>query len=183
MPQTQTSPNRQLAEPLSENDHFEGSLSAPVRIVEYGDYECPFCGRADQVIKELQQELGDQICYAFRNFPLYQIHEFALLAAQAAEAAALQDKFWEMHDLLYRNQDALDGEAIAEYAQSLGLDMQVFSDAMEDEAVKQRITHDLYTGMQSDVEGTPSFYINGHKYEGNTDLDQLRQAVTNAPSR
>lgn len=183
MPEMQTSSNRQLAEPLNENDHFEGALSAPVRIVEYGDYECPFCGRADQIVKELQREFGDQICYAFRNFPLYQIHEFALLAAQAAEAAAQQDKFWEMHDLLYQNQDALDAESIAQYAQSLGLDMEAFAKAMEDDAVKQKITHDLYTGMESEVEGTPSFYINERKYHGNTNLDQLRQIVANAPPR
>ncbi|MDB5922545.1 MAG: Na+/H+ antiporter NhaA [Betaproteobacteria bacterium] len=172
-----------LTEPLNKHDHFQGPLDAPIALVEYGDYQCPFCRAADGVVKAIQRELGDTLCYAFRNFPLYTMHEFALIAAQAAESAALQGRFWPMHDILFANQPNFALEELVGYAASLSLDINAFVAGMEDPRVLHRIERDMRTGLTSGVQGTPTFYINDMKFEGGA--DQLRaalMAVTKTPT-
>ncbi len=122
------SPSAKMKPPVGANDHVQGTANAPVTLVEYGDYECPYCGEAYPIVKALQERLGKQMRFVFRNFPLSEMHPHAEHAAEAAEAAGGQGKFWEMHDLLYENQDALEDEDLARYAKALKLDMprQVF---------------------------------------------------------
>src|SRR5947209_7330836 len=113
------------------SDHFRGSLDAPLTLIEYGDYQCPYCGLAHTAVAELIEELGDRLCYVYRNFPLTEVHEKAEPAAEAAEAAGRRGKFWEMHDALFENQDALDQESLAEYARDLGLDAEQILEEIE----------------------------------------------------
>jgi formate-nitrite transporter family protein len=155
-----------LTPPISERDHTKGPEDAPVTLVEYGDYECPYCGMAYRVVKSAQQELGKQLRFVFRNFPLAEAHPHARLAAQGAEAAAAQGKFWEMHDLLFEHQDALEAEDIAGYAKSLGLDMVQFARDLQDTKYTKRVRDDFRSGVKSGVNGTPTFFVNGNRYEG-----------------
>ncbi|HEV7392589.1 MAG TPA: thioredoxin domain-containing protein [Burkholderiales bacterium] len=172
-----------LTESLNKHDHFQGALDAPIALVEYGDYQCPFCRAADGVVKAIQREFGNSLCYAFRNFPLYTIHEFAVIAAQAAESAALQGRFWQMHDILFANQPNFALEDLMAYAASLSLDIDAFVDGMEDPRVLHRIEHDMRTGLTSGVQGTPTFYINDVKYEGGADtLRAALLAMTKTPT-
>jgi protein-disulfide isomerase len=166
-----------LVAPLTERDHIQGPQNAPITLVEYADYECPYCGEADAIIKEIQERLGDQLCFAFRNFPLTTMHPHAEHAAEAAEAAGGQNRFWEMHDLLFENQDALDDEALLEYAAEAGLDISHWISDMEAGNYLVRIQEDLKSGTRSGVEGTPTFFINGSRYEGGYDLDSLLEAL------
>src|SRR5204862_2039013 len=119
---TNTASKSKLLLPRAKHDHIQGSIDAPIALVEYGDYECPCCGQAYPIVKAIQERLGNRLCFAFRNFPLANAHPHAEHAAEAAEAADAQGKFWEMHDLLFENQEALDDEDLAQYAASLGLD-------------------------------------------------------------
>lgn len=174
------SPQQTLAEPVSQNDHVQGPADAPVTLLEYGDYQCPYCGQADQAVKAVQQRLGGNLRYAFRNFPLTQVHPYAYGAALAAEAAGAQGKFWEMHDLLYANQNALDEESLLRYAQQLGLDMQRFQHALRTDEYAGKIRSDMESGLRSGVQGTPTFFVNGRQYEGPTSPDGIIQAVRQA---
>ena len=155
-----------LTPPVSERDHANGPEDAPVTLVEYGDYECPYCGMAYQVVKSAQRELGKQLRFVFRNFPLAEAHPHARLAAQAAEAAAVQGKFWEMHDALFEHQEALEAEDIIGYAKSLGLDMVKYARDLQDATYAKRVRDDFRSGVRSGVNGTPTFFINGSRYEG-----------------
>jgi len=155
-----------LTPPVSERDHAAGPADAPVTLVEYGDYECPYCGMAYQVVKSAQRELGKQLRFVFRNFPLAEAHPHARLAAQAAEAAAAQGKFWQMHDALFEHQEALEAEDIIGYAKSLGLDMAQFARDLKDPTYAKRVRDDFRSGVKSGVNGTPTFFINGSRYEG-----------------
>ena len=155
-----------LTPPVSERDHANGPADAPVTLVEYGDYECPYCGMAYQVVKSAQRELGKQLRFVFRNFPLAEAHPHARNAAQAAEAAAAQGKFWEMHDMLFEHQEALEAEDIIGYAKSLGLDMVKFARDLQDATYAKRVRDDFRSGVKSGVNGTPTFFINGSRYEG-----------------
>jgi len=155
-----------LTPPVSERDHVTGSEDASVTLVEYGDFECPYCGMAYPVVKSAQRELGKQLRFVFRNFPLAEAHPHARLAAQAAEAAAAQGKFWEMHDVLYEHQDALEAEDISGYAKSLGLDMAQFASDLQNPTYAKRVRDDFRSGVRSGVNGTPTFFINGSRYEG-----------------
>jgi protein-disulfide isomerase len=155
-----------LTPPVSERDHSSGPEDAPVTLVEYGDYECPYCGMAYAVVKSAQRELGNQLRFVFRNFPLAEAHPHAKLAAEAAEAAAAQGKFWEMHDALFEHQDALEAEDIIGYAKSLGLDMAQFGRDLKDPKYTKRVREDFRSGVRSGVNGTPTFFINGNRYEG-----------------
>ncbi len=166
-----------LKPPVSERDHRLGSPDAPITLVAYGDYECPFCGRATVVIQRLQKELGDQLRFVFRNFPLAQIHPHAELAAEAAEAAGAQGKFWEMHDLLFENQAALEEEHLVAFAASIGLDMDRFLSDLNERQYAPRITEDVRNGLRSGVNGTPTFYINGLRHEGMWDFDTLLNTI------
>ena len=169
-----------LKPPVGANDHVQGSAKAPVTLVEYGDYECPYCGEAYSVVKALQKRLGDQMRFVFRNFPLAQAHPHAEHAAEAAEAAGAQGKFWEMHDMLYENQDALEDEDLVRYARALKLDVPRFVKEMEAGTYTERVREDFRSGVRSGVNGTPSFFINGARHDGAFDLASLLAAIEEA---
>ncbi len=156
----------QLTPPVSERDHAAGPEDAPVTLVEYGDYECPYCGMAYPIVKRAQQDLGNRLRFVFRNFPLAESHPHARLAAEAAEAAGAQGKFWEMHDVLFERQDALETEDLIGYAKSLGLDVPKFAHDLEAGAYTKRVRDDFRNGVRSGVNGTPTFFVNGSRYEG-----------------
>ncbi|RYD74242.1 MAG: DsbA family protein [Sphingobacteriales bacterium] len=159
---------------LSDKDHIQASESATVEIVEFGDYECPYCGDAYPIVKEIQETFGDQISFAFRNFPLQEAHPFAFPAALAAEAAAVQGKFWEMHDALYDNQHRLAEDIFTELAETIGLDLEKFEKDSQSEEIKQKVDSDFESGVRSGVNGTPSFYVDGTKFDGGVmDLYQM----------
>jgi protein-disulfide isomerase len=153
--------------PVSTEDHSQGPDKAPLVLVKYGDYQCPYCGKAYPIVKRLQKALGDKLKFVFRNFPLSEMHPDALNAAKVAEAAALKGKFWEMHDLLYENQDQLDGESLVRYAESLKLDVEDLNEAAGGASVEKRIEADFEGGVRSGVNGTPTFFVNGVRYDGN----------------
>ena len=165
---------------VNTNDHIEGNQKAAVTFVEYGDYECPACGDAYPMIKAIQEQMGDKMRFIFRNFPLNQAHPHAKGAALAAEAAGKQGKFWEMHDLLYENQEQLEAADLAGYAEELGLDLEKFQSDFADQTLSQKIQSDFSSGARSGVNGTPSFYINGEKYEGPYEAGALLETIKNA---
>jgi len=156
-----------LHPPLGPGDHVLGPPAARITLVEYGDYECSYCGEAYPIVKELQRQLGDDLRFAFRNFPLAQAHPHAARAAQAAEAAGLQGKFWEMHDLLYENQDKLDDRHLRQFAGRSGLDLERFDRDVDSDGVLAKVRSDFLSGARSGVNGTPTFFVNGERYDGN----------------
>jgi protein-disulfide isomerase len=162
----------QLKRAISEADHHQGPLDASVVLVEYGDYECPYCGEEYPELKAVQKEFGDKICFVFRNFPLSQVHPHAERAAEFAEAAATVGKFWEMHDMLYEHQQALDDQSLIRYAQRLGLDGALIDAALDDKYL-ERIRKDFSGGVRSGVNGTPCLFINGVRYNGARDAASL----------
>ena len=164
---------------VSSKDHVEGSESASITIVEYGDYQCPHCAHAYPIIKEIEETFGNQIKFVFRHFPLQESHEFAFSAAVAAEAAGLQGKFWDMHDALYENQYRLSEDLFAELAETIGLDVEQFQKDVLDSGVKQKVEDDFESGVRSGVNGTPSFYINGTKFDGGPDeiFEMLKESA------
>lgn len=166
--------------PEGERDHIRGPKNAPVTLVEYGDYECPHCGRAHFIVKELQQLTGDLMRFVYRHFPLTSVHPHAEQAAEAAEAAGAQGKFWEMHNHLFEHQQALDRKHLIEYAANLGLDVPRFSHELAEHAHVAKIREDLFSGIQSGVNGTPTFFINGVRHDGSYDLRSLLAAIQNA---
>jgi len=166
-----------LTLPVGQRDHIQGLDTAPVTLVEYGDYECPYCGHAYPIIKQVQKNLGNKLRFIFRNFPITQIHPHAQHAAEAAEAAAPQDKFWEMHDYLYEHQQAFDDNHLEKYASNLGLDTTRFNHDMASHAYAQRVREDFLSGVRSGVNGTPTFYINGIRYNGSWDLETLLKTL------
>jgi Na+/H+ antiporter NhaA len=173
-----------LAVPVDpKRDHIRGSDDGPVTLVEYGDYECPFCGRAEPVVREITDEFGNDLRYVFRELPLADVHPRAELAAEAAEAAAAQGKFWEMHDLLFDHQDALRPNDLMGYAEELGLDVDRFADELRRRVYASRVAEDIDTADQSGVTGTPTFFINGRRHHGAYDIDTLSQAVRAAQQR
>jgi protein-disulfide isomerase len=169
-----------LKPPVGPRDHIQGPPDAPVQLVEFGDYECPYCGEAYPVVKALQKRLGDQMNFVFRNFPLTQAHPHAEEAAEAAEAAGAQGKFWPMHDMLYENQDALEPEDLVLYARALHLDLPRFVREMGDHIYAERVREDFRSGVRSGVNGTPTFFINGVRHNGPFDLVSLLAAIEEA---
>ena len=157
-----------LKSPVSSSDHILGRLDAPVILVEYGDFQCPHCGAAFPVVKELEKKFGILLAVVFRHFPLAEVHPYAQAAAVASEAAANQGKFWQMHDLIFRNQNLLGLEMLLKLAESLQLNMKIFQQDFKDPALFEKVERHFESGIKSGVNGTPSFYINGDKYEGNT---------------
>jgi len=167
-----------LTQPVSARDHAEGAEDAPLTLVEYGDYQCPYCGAAYPIVKRLQKTLGKELRFVFRNFPVTQAHPYALIAAETAEAAALQGKFWEMHDLLYEQQTHLKPDIIPVWAKRIGLDLnKLGNDIKQGGVVEKRIQEDRQSGIRSGVNGTPTFYINGKRYDGSPDYDSLLAAL------
>jgi protein-disulfide isomerase len=172
-----------LQAPVAADDHAQGPEGAPVTLVEYADYECPYSHRAYHVLKGLQRELGDQLRFVYRNFPLRDIHPHAQQAAEAAEAAANQGKFWEMHDFLFEHQQALDGEHLDQYAAQLDLDRVGFELELAEHTSAGRIERDVRGGDRSGVRGTPTFFVNGVRHQGSYDLESLRRALREAIAR
>jgi formate-nitrite transporter family protein len=171
-----------LIPPVTGRDHSMGPDDAPLTVVEYGDYQCPYCKAAHPILKEVRRMLGTRLRFVFRNFPLSQLHPEAQHAAEAAEAAGAQGKFWPMHDLLFDRQWALDDEHLVEYAEDLGLDGRRVSSELEDGTHRSRVRDDFMSGVRSGVNGTPTFFINGIRYDGGHDLASLVEAL-GAPAR
>ena len=169
-------------EPVGARDHARGPEGAPVTLVKYGDYECPYCGQLHPVLKELQERTGERMRFVFRHFPLDSAHPRARRAALAAEAAASQGRFWEMHDLLYENQDELGEEDLTRYAAELGLDLRRFEEDLANDHLAWRIEEDRLGGERAGVGGTPALFVNGVRYAGPMDLDGLLAAVEEAAS-
>jgi len=165
-----------LAVPVTANDHTEGPATAPVTLVEYGDYQCPSCGDAFPLIKKLQKHFGEKLRFVFRNFPL-EMHPYAEHAAETAEFAAAHDKFWEMHDLLFKHQANLADGSLLKLAGQLKLSDADLTGALEKGTYAARVKHDLDGGLRSGVSGTPMFYLNGVLYDDEYDYDTLRSAI------
>jgi Na+/H+ antiporter NhaA len=159
-----------------ERDHIRGPMEAPVTLVEYGDFECPYCGRAEPIIRELLRDFGD-VRYVWRHLPLSDVHANAQLAAEAAEAAADQGAFWEMHDLLFQHQDALQPDDLISYAGELGLDVDRFTRTLQEHTGAVRIAEDIDSADLSGVSGTPTFFVNGRRHYGAYDIETLSTAV------
>lgn len=171
----------ELVLPVSdERDHIQGPAAAPVTLLEYGDYECPYCGAAYPIVKQVQAQLGDQLRFVFRNFPITTSHPHAEQAAEAAEAAAAQDRFWEMHDHLYEHQRRLGEADLRGYARELGLDVDRFSDDLAQHVHAARVREDFMSGVRSGVNGTPTFYINGVRHDDSYELETLLAAIEDA---
>jgi len=170
-----------LTVPVSDGrDHIQGSADAPVTLVEYGDYECPYCGAAYPIVKEVQARMGDRLRFVFRNFPITTSHPHAEQAAEAAEAAAAQGSFWDMHDALYENQKRLGDEDLRAYAEELGLDVERFAGELGEHVHEARVHEDFLSGVRSGVNGTPTFYINGVRHDDSYELETLLAAVEQA---
>lgn len=167
----------QLTLPNAKRDHIQGLIDAPIALVEYGDYECPYCGLAYPIIKALQERLGERMCFAFRNFPLANSHPHAQHAAEAAEAAGAQGRFWEMHDRLFENQDALEDENLAQYAEALGLDARRLMVEVLDGVHAARVREDFRSGARGGVNGTPTLFIDGARYRGALDEISLLESL------
>ena len=171
-------PIQDLTDPVEpEVDHIRGSVDAPVVLVEYGDFECPQCGRAEPVVRELTTTFSHDLAFVFRHLPLDEVHEHARLAAEATEAAAAQDRFWEMHDMLFAHQDALRGPDLRSYAQEIGLDIDRFDDDLRQRRHALRVERDSASADDSGAAGTPTFFINGRRHPGRADLRSLTEAV------
>lgn len=154
-------------------DNFSGFESAPVELVQYGDFQCEHCGGVYTSIKLIQQYLGDKLKFVFRHFPLPTLHRFALDAAVASEAAGLQGKFWEMHDLIFENQKYLIKSSFSRFAERIELDMDAFENSREFKKLIHKVVNDFESGVKSGVDCTPTFFINGFRYSGFEDFDTL----------
>lgn len=166
-----------LRPPVSEKDHIQGNPDAILELVQYGDYQCPYCWKAYPIIKRLQESLGPNVKFIFRNFPLTKIHPQAKIAAIASEAAALQNKYWEMHDMLYEQHKNLNLSAILTYADALGLDKLQFEKDIEGTELAEKVDADFYSGLRSGVNATPTFFINGEKYTESWEDNNLLEHI------
>jgi len=167
---------------VSVQDHVRGDLHAPGILVEYGDFQCPHCGAAYPILKKIEKDYKDKMAFVFRHFPLAEIHPFAQAAAVASEAAANQGKFWQMHALIFENQQLLGIEMLLQLAESLKLDMKRFGHDFKDPKMFKKVEDQFESGILSGVNGTPSFYINGAKYNDSYDYDSLTRAIDQAIS-
>lgn len=167
----------QLQPSICKEDHIRGNKNAPITLVEYGDYQCPYCGRAYPIVEAILDIEGSRLKFVFRHFPLSQIHPNALHAAYAAEAAGLQGKFWEMHGMLFQNQQALEDQDLVAYALALNLDKKKFEVDMFSTNVARKVRNDFMSGIRSGVNGTPTFFINGWRYDGSYEFEYLLAAI------
>lgn len=172
-----------LVLPVGARDHAQGSAAAAVTLLEYGDFECEHCAEAFPVVKEINRWLRGALRYVFRHFPVADKHPNALRAAEAAEAAGVQGRFWEMHDLLYERSPALSDAHLNCYARELGLDLERFGREMREHNYTGKVREDYTSGVWSGVSGTPAFFINGARYTGAADLDGLLAAIEEAGNR
>jgi len=167
--------------PVSEErDHVQGPSAAPLTLVEYGDYECPYCGEAYPIIKDVQRRFGEQLRFVFRNFPITTSHPHAEQAAEAAEAAGRQGKFWEMHDLLYEDQKHLRAEDLRSRAEALHLDLDLFGRGLSEHTHADRVYEDFMSGIRSGVNGTPTLFINGRRHDDSYGSATLFRALKGA---
>jgi protein-disulfide isomerase len=166
-----------LKVPVTSDDHIQGNTKAPVLLVEYGDYECPHCGHAYPIIKRVQKHFGQRLGFVFRNFPLTEMHPNAEDAAETAEFAATQGKFWEMHDAIFENQDALSVPLLLELAEKLKLDPAALEEALNSGKFTNRVKEDFHGGVLSGVNGTPTFFINGQRHDGSFEYESLIEAI------
>jgi protein-disulfide isomerase len=170
---------QELTVPVTASDHLAGSLDAPMSLLEYGDYECPHCGAAHVVVKEIQRRLGPELVFAFRNFPLAGAHPHSVRAAEGAEAAGGQERFWPMHDQLFEHQNMLDDHSILRHAVSAGVaDLDRFANDLAEHRYLPRIRADVASGARSGVNGTPTFFINGVRHQGGYDVASLMQGLS-----
>ena len=172
-----TPPAPALKPPLSERDHILGPSAAKIELVEYGDFECPHCGRAFIIVNQLRAQLGETLRFAFRHFPLAKMHPHARKAAEAAEAAGAQGQFWEMHDMLFQRAPELEEPRLLEYAAELGLDLERFLAELTSGVYSPRVQEDVAGGVRSGVNGTPTFFINGKRHNGGYDYESLTSAM------
>ena len=167
--------------PVSADDHVRGPADAPITLVEYGDYECPQCRLAHVVLQQVFEEVDDHVRFVFRNFPIAEVHPHACAAAEAAESVAARggaEAFWRMHDLLFENQDALQHDDLIEYAAAAGVDPSAVADDLASAAERERVQRDVTSGTRSGVRGTPTFFVNGLRFEGDwTDPAALVDAL------
>lgn len=166
-------PGPPLTPPIDANDHSTGPESAPVTLLEFGDFECPHCGRAYPVVKDVKAALGERLRVVYRHFPLTNMHEHAQMAAEAAEAAAKQGAFWEMHNHLFEHQDRLSDDDFVSYAADLDLDIDRYQRELGDRTYRDTVRKDFLSGVKSGVNGTPTFYINGTRHDSEWDHDTL----------
>jgi len=166
-----------LTAPVNQSDHIQGPESATVTVVEYGDFECPVCGEAYHAVKILLKHFGSRVRFVFRHFPLREIHPHAELAAEAAEAAGAQHKFWNMHDLLFENQSHLKTKSLRQYAEKAGLDLERYDYEMSDHVYLQRVQEDIESGTKSKVLSSPAFYINGVIHDVSFGLEHLQKVI------
>lgn len=173
-----------LADQLTAEDHFIGNKESSVVLLEYGDFECPACGTYHPVLKQLKAEYGDRVAFSYRHFPLNAIHRSADISARAAEAAALQGKFWEMHDKLFENQrqwtTGSAEEVIIGYAREIGLDVEQFRSDLASEGVAAAVEQDRLSGVRSSVNSTPSFFLNGIKIQNPRSAEEFRRLLDGA---
>jgi protein-disulfide isomerase len=161
-----------------DQDHVAGPASAPLTLVEYGDYQCPYCGAAYPEVKKVQKKLGARLRFVFRNFPITTAHQFAMRAAETAEAASAQGKFWEMHDFLYEHQGTLgDDQKALTYAKGLGLNVTQIAKELDKHTYVGRIEKDFMGGVRSGVNGTPTFFVNGVRFDGQPLAEDLVAAL------
>jgi protein-disulfide isomerase len=166
-----------LTTPIGPEDHTRGPETARVTLVEYGDYECPYCGMAYPVVEELLRLLEDDVLFAFRHFPLTQVHPHSLDAAIAAEAAGAQGRFWQMHDQLFTHQDRLAPRDLLVLARNIDLDLERFAEDLTQRAYEPRVRRDFLSGVRSGVNGTPTFFINGVRHNGAWTLESLLDGI------
>lgn len=167
-----------LKVPVNDNDHITGNKNARVELVEYGDYQCPHCGSAHPKVKRIIEKMGNDIKFIFRNFPLATLHPQAKQAAQAAESAGAQGKFWEMHDLLFENQKNLQNSDLESYAEQLGIDVEEFKNDMDNQAYLRKVESDFESGVRSGVNSTPTFYINGERFDGELNEESIQEILS-----
>jgi protein-disulfide isomerase len=169
-----------LKMPITAEDHIQGLESADVTLVEYGDYQCPHCGHAYPVVHQVQKQFGKRLRFVFRNFPLSEMHPQAEAAAEVAEFAGAQGKFWEMHDKLYENQERLGEALFLDLGERLKLSTTALRQALEQRTFEARVRADFKGGVRSGVNGTPTFFINGHRHDGSFDFEALVSAIHQA---
>jgi len=166
-----------LKNPVTSEDHIQGGKNAPVTLVEYGDYECPYCGQAYPIIKQIQKRYGDKLRFVFRNFPLTEVHPMALPAAEVAEYAGAEGQFWKMHDLIYENQSNLSVELLVSLSETLKLSSEKLEEALTNHTFEPKIQSDFMGGVKSGVNGTPTLYINGERYSGPVEYQVLCEVI------
>ena len=167
-----------LKVPVISDDHIQGKEDAPITLVEYGDYDCPFCGQVYLIVKRLQKHFGTSLRFVFRNFPLREMHPNAEIAAETAEFAATHGLFWQMHDLIYENQTGLNVQLLKDLAEGLKLPLQELDLALSNKTFENKVYRDFMGGVRSGVNGTPTFFINNERYNGSLDFDGMAHEIS-----